>query len=426
MKSPPNSLLALVLVLTSAACALAQERQPASERSGSFNARDYGAKCDDQANDAAAIQAAIDAAHGYAIRSGHGRGAVYIAAGFCRFGTTIRQRENVSVYGAGKNATYLKYTGRGVAWVISAADTDSWNSLRDVALDGLGSGTHGIRISRARLVELAGVYVTRFTTAGVHITGGGTAATPSIAVWIHHSAIWNNLGDGILSDNDNNNDIRIENNRVGASGGTNIRHTGGQALSWTIRGNTLEGQVGAQGPAIRARSALGWIIDGNYFESQTGRPLIYFTNESPVSGGLLITGNYMSGSGTAAIEIQGASGVTIAANHVNAGPPYINFVLATTAGALSRYLIQAGSVSGSGYTYLFRDGTTGTAYTDTLVSDVVATIGRQTFMGVTFANLGTPSNGTIVYCSDCTIAYPCAGGGTGALAKRLNGAWVCN
>lgn len=44
----------------------------------------------------------------------------------------------------------------------------------------------------------------------------------------------------------------------------------------------------------------------------------------------------------------------------------------------------------------------------------------------TFANLGTPANGTFFYCSDCTIANPCASGGTGALAKRLNGAWVCN
>lgn len=44
----------------------------------------------------------------------------------------------------------------------------------------------------------------------------------------------------------------------------------------------------------------------------------------------------------------------------------------------------------------------------------------------TFGALGTPLNGTIIYCSDCTIANPCAGSGTGALAKRLNGIWVCN
>ncbi len=46
--------------------------------------------------------------------------------------------------------------------------------------------------------------------------------------------------------------------------------------------------------------------------------------------------------------------------------------------------------------------------------------------GVTHANLGSPANGTLIYCSDCTVANPCASGGTGALAKRLNGAWVCN
>lgn len=44
----------------------------------------------------------------------------------------------------------------------------------------------------------------------------------------------------------------------------------------------------------------------------------------------------------------------------------------------------------------------------------------------TQANLGAATNGSMIYCSDCTIANPCAGGGTGAIAKRLNGAWVCN
>lgn len=48
------------------------------------------------------------------------------------------------------------------------------------------------------------------------------------------------------------------------------------------------------------------------------------------------------------------------------------------------------------------------------------------FNAVLFASLGTPANGTIGYCSDCTIASPCASGGTGALAKRLNSIWVCN
>lgn len=47
--------------------------------------------------------------------------------------------------------------------------------------------------------------------------------------------------------------------------------------------------------------------------------------------------------------------------------------------------------------------------------------------GLAFASLPADvADGSQVYCSDCTIASPCAGSGTGALAKRLADAWVCN
>lgn len=48
------------------------------------------------------------------------------------------------------------------------------------------------------------------------------------------------------------------------------------------------------------------------------------------------------------------------------------------------------------------------------------------FTGVPFAALGAPANGFVVYCPDCVIGAVCAGAGTGAIAKRLAGAWVCN
>ena len=55
-----------------------------------------------------------------------------------------------------------------------------------------------------------------------------------------------------------------------------------------------------------------------------------------------------------------------------------------------------------------------------------ATADSLAFNGVLFAALGTPNNGTVKYCTNCTIANPCAGGGTGAIAKRLNSQWICN
>lgn len=42
-----------------------------------------------------------------------------------------------------------------------------------------------------------------------------------------------------------------------------------------------------------------------------------------------------------------------------------------------------------------------------------------------FTSLGTFRNGSLLYCSDCTTTSPCASGGTGAFAERLNGVWNC-
>lgn len=56
---------------------------------------------------------------------------------------------------------------------------------------------------------------------------------------------------------------------------------------------------------------------------------------------------------------------------------------------------------------------------------IVAPSGSITQTGVAFASLPTV-NGSITYCTNCTIANPCNSGGTGAIAKRLNGVNVCN
>ena len=42
------------------------------------------------------------------------------------------------------------------------------------------------------------------------------------------------------------------------------------------------------------------------------------------------------------------------------------------------------------------------------------------------AHLGTPPDGTIAYCSNCQPTNPCSASGTGATARRVSGAWICN
>jgi hypothetical protein len=43
----------------------------------------------------------------------------------------------------------------------------------------------------------------------------------------------------------------------------------------------------------------------------------------------------------------------------------------------------------------------------------------------TFANLGSGTNGTMLYCSNCTQTPTCAAGGSGAMAMYVNGGWSC-
>lgn len=46
-------------------------------------------------------------------------------------------------------------------------------------------------------------------------------------------------------------------------------------------------------------------------------------------------------------------------------------------------------------------------------------------LGKLFAGLGAPAAGTVLWCSDCSIATPCAGSGTGAYAFRTATQWKC-
>ena len=94
------------------------------------------------------------------------------------------------------------------------------------------------------------------------------------------------------------------------------------------------------------------------------------------------------------------------------------FTLPTAAPAGNDYLLKSSTAGVMGWTTVTGTGNAVLATSPTITS--------PQFSAVTFSNLGTPANGALIYCSDCTIANPCASGGTGAFAKRLDGVWVCN
>jgi hypothetical protein len=91
-----------------------------------------------------------------------------------------------------------------------------------------------------------------------------------------------------------------------------------------------------------------------------------------------------------------------------------------TAGGAKQFLIEAISDN---------LGSTGTAIRITRNAhniESVALGGKVQSIGTTFASLGTPSAGSYIWCSDCTVAATCSGSGTGAWAFRTGGAtWTC-
>lgn len=135
-------------------------------------------------------------------------------------------------------------------------------------------------------------------------------------------------------------------------------------------------------------------------------------------GSLTIPGNFSAVTGT-------FSGDVFAGAAQNIG-----FTGQSIAGSSADGYWNISNAAGTGLT-LFTLGPESVAGTG-IVPDVVGgqtqgvIIGNGDGTTLSFAELAAATDGAIVYCDDCTKATPCAGGGTGALAKRYNGAWDCD
>lgn len=103
-------------------------------------------------------------------------------------------------------------------------------------------------------------------------------------------------------------------------------------------------------------------------------------------------------------------------------------ILGITQGGTNNYGLRIGAASGGSNINrsLMIDG--GETYIGgkAILADSVRVAKTLQVGFSTFSGLVSNGNGTLIYCSDCTKATPCAGGGSGALAKRINGAWDCN
>lgn len=144
----------------------------ASAESRVADVRKYGAKGDGTTDDAAAIQAAIDAAEAA------GGGVVFFPEGSFAFSVAIILKDKVSLIGTGPLSTILKYTGTGTYGLSGSG------ALYGITLQGF---------------QLLGTNITNASEDGIHIVGHATTGAPKLVLRDLLVKEWGN--DGIYLEN---------------------------------------------------------------------------------------------------------------------------------------------------------------------------------------------------------------------------------
>jgi len=252
-----------------------------------------------------------------------------------------------------------------------------------------GTGTLGIVPDPLGVTHGGTGTATTFTDGSVHITGAGGIYTQD-----NSNLFWNRttarLGIGV--------------NDSTAPGAT-------LATPLTVAVQTTTGNINM--PAYTA-SAVGPALRGIKFRGTQALPTAALNNDI-----------LMSSTGAGGFDSTGASGSDVAQIRARAGE---NF----------------SSTNQASY-WEFRTTPTGGSITiaTRMLIDPIGTVvigaslpatglgGALLFKGVVFASLGTPDNGTLVFCTDCdpptAIDQTCTNTGakTGSLAFRVNGVWKC-
>lgn len=251
-------------------------RPPASEqvRSTDFHVRSYGARGDDATDDAAAIQAAVDAAHA----ARHGGTVVLDEASYlCRRAITLQP--NVSLRGRGMYASTLRFSGETDGVVLRAPRFDTLaRSIEDVQIAGAyGRSRIGLDLQNVAQLRLRQVFVSGFTVHGIrcrdfdHVVldgvqlGGNGRGTPNVC--FDTTAAVRGVSNGILA-----RDVWLSGGNVSASCGVQIDRT--TMVTWV--GGTIESSgVGLRLGATNSGDDGRWVSQATFigtdFENCRGR-----------------------------------------------------------------------------------------------------------------------------------------------------------
>jgi hypothetical protein len=392
-----------------------------------FNVKAFGAVGDGATDDRAAIQAALNAAQAVG-------GTVYVPAGIYVVSGPLSITGRVRITGD-NNRTSILSTQSTTTGILSIDTFDA------VVIDNV-QFTSPTNSTAGALISITGPLT--YGNIGSRITnclfyGGYDQINVDAAIF-----------------------ITIEGNRFAGAVRYPIRVNNSYNADYAGVMITRNWLNGLNGVGIHIDNVCGVMITNNHFLSGTIPIEMTYTSDV-ITGGLLIANNIMDIFGTSGIKLtQSGSG--------GFGQVYIvNNQITAASGSNRRIVDISGNITGmiQGNNIACTFGATGeigisvnTTYGAwTISNNIVAAcqnaisvtpssemasisnnrfywIGGAPFVGnartrvteenLTYAQLGAWADGSLVYCTDCTATTPCSGGGTGAMARRINGTWVCS
>lgn len=423
----------------------------------------YGVKCDGVTDDAAALTKALAAGN-----------IVELPAGTCMVNSTIGIGSAKEIVGEGRSNTTLKAGTVGIT-VLNLADPTFNVRIRHLNIDGNAKALYGVASAGSSVAAhmiIEDVSVSGATSKNIYLKNMyysdlvSVYATGGAAYGLHLETSGNNNIIGGLYYNHSTASIAV---------------TAGATLNRFMGFRTYNDVSTSSPQLLFIDSSYGNVFIGGYFEPQglnnvTNNVTLTKTGSNNCTDNQFLYNSFIGVPNTASANvIQIGSGGSCTKTQLVG-----NRFIKPTAGNSVRLTTQTSTVlrdnvdlvtydtavyaqvtvtntSGNAYEITGLDGT----YTTVTASGAV-TAGTQvnvtgtnvnmlkgagdqikiagsggdivqfdnnrsvTWPAVAIASLPAATNGSIMYCSDCTIANPCAGGGTGAIAKRLNGAWVCN
>jgi len=385
---------------------------------GVIDIREYGVRGDDSTDNQAALTKAI------ALLPPSG-GAIYLPPGVYRHsGTLAWPNKNFVVFGAGDLSSTLKSTGNGPAHTLASDGSTFTNVFRDLAVVATASTGAILDFGRPG----------RLTMENVRIRAEGGHGSTGLK--IH--------GDTLAAQQTTLINVYINGNFIMTTG----LHLSGRSLpgvtATTIIGgriNQTASGVGMKLETVQGAHVYGMNIEGNavgveidggrvislngvWFESNTVADVrIKATSISSV--GVTVRDSTFATAGTVPYNIDlqapgrgkvASRGHRIISNHFGSAPVSGHVrIQAGVRGTMIAFnsFAQAPAVVDSGSATV--------QWVNLLANDTV----EAAIPSSAFTSLSVLPNGSLLYCTDCKATDPCASGGTGAIAKRVNDVWVC-